>query len=97
MLLHILSSTQCHSVWSYILVTADGSYCWNFISLEFCVPAYDIALLRLEQPLGFDDKVGALCVSELPQLTGVDAIITRWGYVEHDGMQTVGILREAQV
>ena len=45
----------------------------------------------------FDGKVSALCVSESLNLTGISGVVTRWGFFEYDGVQTVGRLREAQV
>ena len=51
----------------------------NELSLCFCVPGYDIAVLRLETTLSFNDRVSALCmpdaITELPDR----CVLSGWG------------------
>lgn len=68
------------------------------ITLRFPVPDYDVALLRLEQPLEFDEEVSAICLAGSLNLAGVHATVTRWGSGnENYAKQTVNRIRETQV
>ena len=44
----------------------------------------------------FDEKVSAQCISNLSDLRSVDAVVTRWGFAEYDGRQTLNRLEEMQ-
>ena len=45
---------------------------WELHSLSFTIPDYDIALLPLEQPLVFSEKVSTLCIPESLNPTDVN-------------------------
>ena len=42
-------------------------------------PDYDIALLRLKEPLVFDEEVSPICLPGSLNLTGTNAAVTKWG------------------
>ena len=67
-------------------------------SLLFPPPDYDIALLRLEEPLKFDVKVRALCLPGSVDFTGANASLTKWGLGEDNyATYTVDRIQETPV
>ena len=62
------------------------------------VPDYDVALLRLEKPLVFDEAVSAICLPGSMSLEGAHASFTKWGEGDADyNSYTVDRIMEAPV